>query len=92
MGANLRTEGQKFLLYLLDVMLQRQLKGRCWWCGWHTNQEQVGRNGWLTLIIKWSDKLFHGVNEDGEFGGFSFRGGSKGQSGQLGAGAEAAVP
>ena len=29
-----------------------------------------------------SDKLFHGVDGDGEFSGFGFRGGSKGQSGQ----------
>ena len=48
--------------------------------GWRANQEGAGRSGWLTLIIKCSDILFHGVNEDGEFGGFSFRGRSKGQS------------
>ena len=78
MGANLRTKGQKFLLYLLDPLLQRQLKGRYWGCGWCANQEGGGRSGWLTLLIKCSDKLFHGVNEDREFGGFGFRGGCKG--------------
>ena len=77
---NLRTKGQKFLLYLLDPLLQRQLKGRYWWGGWHANQEGGGLSGWLTLIIKRSDKLFHGVNEDGELGGFGFRSGSKGRS------------
>ena len=71
-----------FLLYLLDTLLQRQLKGRYWWCGWHANQEQVGQSQRLTLIIKCSKELFHHVNEDGEFGGFGFRGGSKGQSRQ----------
>ena len=80
MGANLRTKGRKFLLYFLDPLLRRQLKGRYWWCGWRANQEGGGRSGQLTLIIKRSDKLFHGVNEDGEFGGFSIRGGSKGWS------------
>ena len=79
MGVNLRMEGQKFLLYLLDTILRRQLKGRYWWCGWCANQERVGQSGWLTLIIKCSNKLFHGVNEDGEFSGFGFRGRSKGQ-------------
>ena len=58
----------------------RQLKGWYWQCRWHANQEGAGQSRWLTLIIKRSDKLFHGVNEDGEFGGFSFRGGSKGWS------------
>ena len=48
--------------------------------GWCANQEGGGRSGRLTLIIKRSDKLFHGVNEDGELSGFSFRGGSKGWS------------
>ena len=48
--------------------------------GWCANQEGGGRSGRLTLIIKRSDKLFHGVNEDGEFSGFGFRGGSKGRS------------
>ena len=80
MGANLRMKGQKFLLYLLDQLLQRQLKGWYWWCTWHANQEGAGWSGQLTLIIQCSDKLFHGVNENGEFGGFGFRGGSKGQS------------
>ena len=79
-GANLRTKGRKFLLYLLDPLLRRQLKGQYWRCGWRANQEGGGRSGRLTLIIKRSDKLFHGVNEDGEFSGFSFRGRSKGQS------------
>ena len=79
MGANLKMEGHKFLLYLLDVILQRQLKGRYWRCRWCANQEGVGWSRWLTLIIKCSDELFHGVNEDGEFGGFCFSGGSKGQ-------------
>ena len=82
MGVNLRTKGQKFLLYLLDPLLWRQLKGWYWWCTWHANQEGAGRSRRLTLIIKHSNKLFHGVNEDGEFGGFSFGGGSKGQSEQ----------
>ena len=82
MGANLRVEGRKFLLYLLDMLLQRQLKGRYWRCGWRANQEQVGQSGQLTLIIKCSDELFHGVNEDEELSGFSFRGGSKGQRGR----------
>ena len=45
--------------------------------GWCANQEGGGRSRRLTLLIKCSDKLFHGVNEDGEFGGFGFRGGSK---------------
>ena len=81
MGVNLSMEGRKFLLYLLDALLQRQLKGRYWWCGWHAHQEHVGWSGWLTLIIKCSDELFHCVNEDGEFGGFSFMGRSKGWSG-----------
>ena len=81
-GANLRTKGRKFLLYLLDALLQRQLKGRYWQCRQGANQEGAGWSGRLTLIIKGSDKLFHGVNEDGEFGGFSFRGGSKGRSEQ----------
>ena len=49
---------------------------------WHANQEGAGQSGQLTLIIKCSDKLFHGVNEDGEFSGFGSRGGSKGQSEQ----------
>ena len=79
-GANLRTKGQKFLLYLLDPLLWRQLKGRYWRCVWRANQEGAGWSGWLTLIIKHGNKLFHGVNEDGEFGGFGFRGGSKGRS------------
>ena len=79
-GANLRMKGQKFLLYLLDPLLWRQLKGRYWRCAWCANQEGGGWSRWLTLIIKCSNKLFHGVNEDGEFSGFSFRGGSKGQS------------
>ena len=79
-GANLRTKGQKFLLYLLDLLLWRQLKGRYWWGGWRANQEGGGRSGRLTLVIKRSDKLFHGVNEDGEFGEFGFRGRSKGRS------------
>ena len=79
-GVNLRTKGQKFLLYLLDPLLRRQLKGQYWRGRWRANQEGGGRSGRLTLIIKRSDKLFHGVNEDGEFGGFSFRGGSKGRS------------
>ena len=82
MGANLRTKGQKFLLYLLDPLLRRQLKGRYWRGGWRANQEGGGRSGRLTLIIKRSDKLFHGVNEDREFGGFGVRGGSKGRSEQ----------
>ena len=73
-------KGRKFLLYLLYPLLQRQLKGRYWRCRWRANQEGGGWSGRLTLIIKRSDKLFHGVNEDGEFGGFGFRGGSKGQS------------
>ena len=64
--------------------------------GWCANQEGGGRSGWLTLIIKRSDKLFHGVNEDGELSGFSFRGRSKGQSKRkqtsTGVGTEAAVP
>ena len=81
MGVNLRTEGRKFLLYLMDMLLQRQLKGRYWWCRWRANQEQVGWSGWLTLIIKCSNRLFHGVDEDGEFGGFSFMGRSEGWSG-----------
>ena len=81
MGVNLRTEGQMFLLYLLDVILWRQLKGRCWWCRWHANQERVGGSRQLTLIINCSDKLFHGVDEDGELSGFSFGGRSEGQSG-----------
>ena len=81
MGENLRTEGRKFLLYLLNLLLQRQLEGRYSGCGWRADQEQVGWSEWLTLIIKHSNKLFHGVNEDGEFGGFSFRGRSKGWSG-----------
>ena len=76
MGANLRTKGQKFLLYLLDTLLWRQLKGWYWWCRWHANQEGAGQSRWLTLIIKRSNKLFNGVNEDGELGRFSFRGGS----------------
>ena len=80
MGANLRTEGRKFLLYLLNLLLQRQLEGRYSGCGWRADQEQVGWSEWLTLIIKHSNKLFHGVNEDGEFSGFGFRGGSKGWS------------
>ena len=80
-GVNLRMEGRKFLLYLLDTLLQRQLKGRYLGCGWRANQEQVGQSGQLTLIVKRSDKLFHGINEDGEFGGLGFRGGSKGRSG-----------
>ena len=79
-GANLRTKGQKFLLYLLNPLLQRQLKGRYRRCGWCANQEGGGWSGRLTLIIKRSDKLFHGVNEDGELGGFGFRGRSKGRS------------
>ena len=80
MGANLRMEGQKFLLYLLDPLLRRQLKGRYWQGGWRANQEGGGWSRRLTLIIKHSHKLFHGVNEDGEYGGFSFRGRSKGWS------------
>ena len=60
--------------------MQRQLRGQYWRGRWHANQEGGGRSGRLTLIIKCSDKLFHGVNEDGEFSGFSFRGGSKGRS------------
>ena len=80
MGANLRTKGRKFLLYLLDPLLQRQLKGQYWRCTWQANQEGGGRSRRLTLIIKCSDKMFHGVNEDGELSGFSFRGGSKGRS------------
>ena len=80
MGANLRTKGQKFLLYLLDPLLRRQLKGRYWRSVSCANQEGAGRSRRLTLIIKGSNKLFHGVNEDGEFGGFGFRGGSKGRS------------
>ena len=79
-GANLRMKGQKFLLYLLDPLLRRQLKGRYWWGGWCANQEGGGWSRWLTLINKCSHKLFHGVNEDREFGGFGFRGGSKGRS------------
>ena len=39
-----------------------------------TKREVVGVDGLL------SDKLFHGVNEDREFGAFGFRGRSKGQS------------
>ena len=73
-------KGQKFLLYLLDPLLWRQLKGQYRQCGWRANQEGGGRSGRLTLIIKCSDKLFHGVNEDREFGGFGFRGRSKGRS------------
>ena len=80
-GANLRTKDRKFLLYLLDPLLWRQLKGWCWQGGWCANQEGGGWSGWLTLIIKRSDKLFHGV-KDGEFSGFGFRGGSKGWSKQ----------
>ena len=93
-GANLRTKGQKFFLYLLNPLLWRQLKGQYWWHVWHANQEEAGRSGRLTLIIKHSNKLFHGVNEDREFGGFGFRGGSKGRSEweQMSMGAEAAVP
>ena len=87
MGVNLRTEGQKFLLYLLDLLLWSQLKGRYWWGRWWANQEQVGQSRQLTLVIKCSNKLFHGVDEDGEFGGFSFRGGSKGRSGRRSCGA-----
>ena len=56
-------------------------------CGWHANKQQVGQSGQLTLIIKHSDELFHCVDEDGEFGGFSFRGGSKGRSGRRSCGA-----
>ena len=42
MGANLRMEGQKFLLYLLDVILWRQLKGKEYWrCGWCANQDKL---------------------------------------------------
>ena len=41
-GANLRTKGQKFLLYLLDLLLRRQLKGRYWRCMWRANQEGGG--------------------------------------------------
>ena len=81
-GANLRTKGQKFLLYLLDPLLWRQLKGQYWRRAWRANQEGAGQSRWLTLIIKCSNKLFHGVNEDGELSGFSFRGRSKGQSEQ----------
>ena len=82
MGVNLRMEGRKLLLYLLNALLWGQLKGSYSGCGWHANQEPVSWSGQLTLIVKCSDKLFHGVNEDGEFGGFSFTGGSEGQSGQ----------
>ena len=82
MGANLRTEGRKFLLYLLDAILWKKPKGRYWWCRWRADQERVGQSRWLTLVIKCSEELFHGVDEDGEFGGFGFRGGSKGQSRQ----------
>ena len=81
-GVNLRMKGREFPLYLLDLLLQRWLKGQYWRCRWHANQEGGGRSGRLTLIIKCSDKLFHGVNEDGEFSGFGFRGGSKGWSKQ----------
>ena len=90
MGANLRTKGRKFLLYLLDLLLRRQLKGRYWQCGQGANQEGAGWSGRLTLIIKGSDKLFHGVNEDGEFSGFGLRG----RSGQscASAGTDVAVP
>ena len=80
MGVNLRMKGRKFLLYLLDLLLRRQLKGWYRRCGWRANQEGGGRSRRLTLLIKCSDKLFHGVNEDGEFSGSGFRGGSKGQS------------
>ena len=80
MGVNLRTEGRKLLLYLLDVLLWGQLKGSYLGCGWRANQEQVSWSGQLTLIVKHSDKLFHSVNEDGEFGGFGFRGRNKGRS------------
>ena len=73
-------EGQNFLLYLLDPLLWRQLKGWYWQYAWCANQEGAGWSGQLTLIIKCSKKLFHGVNEDGEFCGFCFRGGSKGWS------------
>ena len=79
-GENLRTKGRKILLYLLNPLLWRQLKGWYWWCGWRANQEGAGWSRWLTLIIKRNDKLFHVVNEDGELSGFSFRGGSKGRS------------
>ena len=64
MGANLRMQGRKFLFYFLDALLQGQLEGiylGCWWCA---NQECVSQSGQLTLIIKCSDKLFHGVDED----------------------------
>ena len=58
----------------------RQLEGRYWQHGGHINQEGAARSGWLTLIIKRSDKLFHSVNEHQEFSGFGHRGGSKGRS------------
>ena len=73
-------EGRKFLVYLLDALLQRQLEDRYWGCGWCANQQQVGQSGWLTLIIKSNDELFHCVDEDGEFSGFGFMGRSKGWS------------
>ena len=73
-------KGRKFPLYLLDPLLQRWLKGQYWRCRWHANQEGGGRSGRLTLIIKCSNKLLHGINEDGELSGFGFRGGSKGWS------------
>ena len=81
MGMNLSMEGRKFLLYLLDLVLWRQLKGRYWLCRWHAHQQQVGRSGWLTLIIKHSNELFYCVDEDGELSGFGFMGRSKGWSG-----------
>ena len=85
---SLRMQGRKFLFYFLDLLLRGQLKGHCLGCGCCANQERVGWSGHLTLVIKCSDKLFHVVNEDGEFGGFGFRGGS----GQSSMGAEAVVP
>ena len=48
MVANLRTKGQKFLLYLLNPLLWRQLKGRYWWVGGVlTKREVVGADGLL---------------------------------------------
>ena len=77
-GVNLRTQGRKLLFYFHNALLQRQLKHSYCQCEWCAHQEQVGQSGWLTLGIKCSNELFHCVNEDGEFGGFSFRGRSCG--------------
>ena len=69
MGVNMSTQGRKFLFYLYNALLQRQLKCSYWQCGWCAHQKQVGWSRGLTLGIKHSNKLFHCVDEHGEFCG-----------------------